>query len=206
MPSHKIMSATCQTILRRITIQSLYTRNTKVAMARAALCVVLCARGCILYTGQCPPQGTSLEVSLPPYLPSSHAPPFLLSLAPLFPPSSARFLPRLCPSLRPCLRSFLTRSLHQPSLPSSIPAPTLSHIIACSRPPVAPSLPTLPLLPPSLPSSILPRSFRASLPACLPASAVQFNVHRVWCLASCTEPIVSRLARRGTETMAGSRQ
>ena len=115
-------------------------------MARAALCVVICA---VYHTGQCPPQDTSLAVSLPPYLPSSYAPPLLLSLARLLPLSSARFLPPLFPSLRPCLRSFPTRSLPQPSLSSSTPAPTLRHIISSSLPPLAPPLPTLPLPPPS---------------------------------------------------------
>ena len=144
-------------IIRRITMQSLYTRNTKVAMARAALCVVLWAHGCILYTGQCPPQGTSLEVSLLPYLAASRAPIVLLSLASLLPPSSARFFPPLFPSLCPCLRSFLTRCLPQTSLPSSTPAPTLPHIITSSRSPVAP--------PPILhPASLLP-----CLPPCLSA-------------------------------------
>ena len=132
------------------------SRNTKVAMARAALCVVLCAHSCILFTVQCPPQGTSLEVSLPPYLPRS-------SLSPL-PPSSARFIPPLFPSLHPCLRSFLTRSLPQPSLPSSTPAPNLPHIIASSCPLVAPS-PYSPLAPSLPPSCLAP-----SVP--LPASTV----------------------------------
>ena len=130
---------------------------------------------CALYTGQCPTQGITLEVSLPPYIPSSHAPPLPLSLAPLLPPSSARFLPPF-PSLRQFLRSFLTHSLPQPSLPSSAPAPTL---VSSSLPPC--SLPPHPPLSPTLPSSTLHRSFPASLHACL-SSAVQFNGYRmcVW--------------------------
>ena len=151
--------------------------NTKVAMARAALCVVLCT---VYHTGQCPPQSTSLEVSFPPDLRSSHAPPLLLSLARLLPLSSARFLPPLFPSLRPCLRSFLTHSLPQPALSSSTPAPTLRHIIASSLPPLAPSLPTLPLLPPSnRPSFLAPGKLHC---------------------------IVSRLSVHDTDTMECSRQ
>ena len=94
------MSSTCQTIHYDASHDH-NILNTKVAMERPALCVVLGAHCCIMYTGQCPPQGTSLEVYLPPYLSSSHAPPVLLSLAPSLPPSSARFIPHLFPSLRP---------------------------------------------------------------------------------------------------------
>ena len=134
--------------LRRITIHSLYTRlqfcicNTKVSMARAALCAVLCA----VYW----PVSSSgyLPRSFPPYLPSSHAPPLLLSLAPLLPPSSARFLPPLFPSLRPCLSSFLTRSLPQPFLHSRSHPPSYHRFLTppCSHPP-PPSPCSLPSLP-----------------------------------------------------------
>ena len=236
------MSSTCQTIHYDASHYH-NTRNTKVAMARAALCVVLCAHCCIMYTGQCPPQGTSLEVYLPPYLPSSHAPPFLLSLAPsllrsLLPPlasSLTSFLrpvhdyvpsslvpfinlpslpplplpPSLTPSL-PHALSLLTpppQLTPPPSLPPSLPPvlPTFPPSLPPSLPPSFP--PSLPSLPPSLRFSILPLSFRATLPACLPASAAQLNVQRVWYLAiRWTESIVSSgLARRGSETMAGSR-
>ena len=129
--------------------------NTKVTKSQwqRQRCVLFCALYTV-YTDQCPPQGTSLEVSLPPYLPSSHAPPMIHSLAPLLPPSSARFVPPLLSSLRPCLRSFLTRSLRQPSPSSSTPAPSITHIIASSLdPPLAPisilhPVPLLPCLPP----------------------------------------------------------
>ena len=126
-----------------------------------------CFMRCILYAGQRPPQGTSLRVSLPPYLPSFHAPPFLLSLAPLLPPSSARLLHSLFPSLRPCLRSFVTRSLPQPSLPSFTSAPILPLIIASSLPSLAPSLHYHPFLPHSHPPSFLAPSLPPTL---LPAS------------------------------------
>ena len=98
---------------------------------------------------------TSLPISLPPSLPPS-----LLSPAPLLPPYSARFLPPLFPSLRPCLSSFLN--------PSSTPAPTLPHIIASSLPPLAPS------------------SHPPSFPACLPAPCRPIQCTPYVCLASCT--------------------
>ena len=119
-------------------------------------CVLFCA----LYTGQSP---TPLKF---PYLPSSHAPPCCS-------PSlrcSLRSLPPSVLSLAPSMPTFLPHLFPSSILPSSTPAPTRPHIIASSLPPS----PTLPLLP----SSILPRSFSASLPACLPP-VVQFNVHRM---------------------------
>ena len=153
-------------------------------MARAALCVVLCAVYYILYTGQCPLQGTSLEVSLP-YIPSSHAPPLLLSLAPLLTPSSARFLSPLFPTLRPCQSFFLTRSVPQPFIHSRSHPPSLTS-----------SLPhSLPLLPPSPPSPcslppILHPSLPACLPACLPAFCCAIQCAPYVCLASmyCVTP------------------
>ena len=142
------MSSTCQTIHYdasqcRVCVP-LY--NFILVIPKSQLQGPPCVLFCILYTGQCRPQGTSFEVSLPPYLPSSHAHPLLLSLTPLLPLSSAHFVPPIFPSLRPCLRSFLTRSLLQPSLPPL---------------PLPPSLTSS--LPPSLPSLILPRFFPASL-------------------------------------------
>ena len=71
---------------------------------RAVLCVVLCAHGCIMYTGQGPPSSGYLPWSFPP------------SLSPFLPCSSLSPLPRpvapssLC-SLPPCPISFA------PSLP-----------------------------------------------------------------------------------------
>ena len=124
--------------------------NTKVSRARAALWVVLCNVYCILASVliRVPPLKFP---SLSPFLPRSS---LYLSLAPLHPPSSARFLPPLFPSLRPCLVPFLP----QPSLPS--PAPTLPHIIDSSLPPLAPSIlhpsSLFPRLPPSLPASLHP--------------------------------------------------
>ena len=139
---------------------------TKVAMARAALRVVLCAVYCILAIVllRVPPLTfPSRHISFPPL-----APPLLISLAPLLPPSSvASSLPSFPRSDHAYVISSLVPFLNHPSLP---PLPLQSHhIIASSLPPLALSLPTLPF-PPSLPSSILPRSFPASLPAYLPPS------------------------------------
>ena len=146
-------------------------------------CVILCAHGCIMYTGQCPPQGTSLEVSLPPYLTSSHAPPFLLSLAPLLPPPSARFLPALFPSLRPSLPHSFPSSTFPPFLHSRTHPPSHHRFLTqsrcppsplspCSLPPtlppfLRPSLP--PSLHPSLPLILHPTSLLPCLPPCLSA-------------------------------------
>ena len=106
-------------------------------------CFVRCILA-ILYTGQCPPQGTSLEVSLPPYAPSSHAP---------LPHSVAPFLLRsLPPSLRPCLGSFLTRSLPPLPLP-----PSLTSSLPYSLPPSPCSLPPSPCSLPPSPCSLPPR-------------------------------------------------
>ena len=140
----------------------------------AVLCTVYCILASVL-------QGTSLEVSLPPYLPSSDGPPLLLLyLPPLLPLSSARFLPPLFPSLRPCIVPFIPHSFpFSTPHPSYTPAPTLPRTIASSLHPLAPSLHHPPLVT-SLPSSVLCRSFRASPPhpiQCTPC---------VW-LASCIE-------------------
>ena len=177
------MSSTCQTIHYDASHDH-NIRNTKVAMARAAFCVVLCAHCCIMsrYTGQCPLQGTSLQVYLPPYLqflpcsslsplPRSVAPSFLRSLHPSplsFAPSMTTFLPHSFPSSS--FPPFLHSRSHPPSHHRFLtPSRCSLHLL-----PLAPSLP--PSLPPTLPPSlrfyILHRSVRATVPACLPASAV----------------------------------
>ena len=84
-------------------------------------------------------------------------------------PSSARFLPPLFPLRRSCLGPSLPCSYPSATLPSSTDTLSLPIIIASSLPPSCYLVPTLPLLPPSLPSSILPRSFSARKDgACLP--------------------------------------
>ena len=132
--------------------------------------VIFCVN--ILYTGQCSPQDTSLEVSLP------------CSLVPLLPlhsslnSSSARFLP---PAVHASSRPFLARSLHQPSLPQpSLPPLKLSACLASllptSRPllspslspSLVPSLPHHPLAPSLPPPPSLPPSLHPSLPHSLP--------------------------------------
>ena len=129
----------------------------------------------ILYAGQCAPQDTSLEVSLP------------CSLAPLHSslnPSSAYFLP---PAVHASSRPFLARSLHQPSLPHpSLPPLTLSACLASSLPTSLPllspllspspvhSLPHHPLAPSLPPSSSLRPSLRPSLPPFLPPSLILY--------------------------------
>ena len=134
-----------------------------------------------------PPQKyPCLPCSLPSLLPCSSirtdapslpAPSFLRSLSPSFlslAPSMPRFVPSsLVPFQRDTYVGFwlftvwrrLLLTLLQPSLPTCTPAPSLSHIIASSL------LPSRPLLPPSLPSSILLRPFPVSHHRFLPPSA-----------------------------------
>ena len=109
----------------------------------------------ILYTGLCPPRGTSLEVFFPPLLPFPLLPPFLCqtisrSLLPSH-LSIALSMPLSVPSLT-----------HPPSThPSSTDALSLLSIIASSLPPLDPFLPLQPPLAPSLQPSTLPCSFPA---------------------------------------------
>ena len=119
-------------------------------------------------------QGTSLEVSLPPYLSSSDGPPLLLLyLPPLLPLSSASFLNPLFPSLRPCISSVhssLVPFLNPPTLPILPLPPSLASLLPRSIPLLPPST-TLPFLPPSHPLSFVAPS--------VPPRRTQFNVHRV---------------------------
>ena len=107
---------------------------------------------------------TSFLRSVHDYVPSSLVP-FInlpsLPPHPLPPSTHHRFLtPSRCslPLFSPC------------SLPPSLPLYLLPSLPPSLPPFLPPSLP--PFLPPSLRFSILPRSFRATIPACLPASAV----------------------------------
>ena len=108
---------------------------------------------------------TSREVSLSPFLP--------YSLPSSLNPSSARFLPPLFPSRRPCPvpsfpRSFPSSTLPPSTLSSSTDAISLHNIIPAPCLPV--SLP--PCLPASLPASLppsLPTSLSSSLPPSIPS-------------------------------------
>ena len=170
------MPSTCQTIQYDASQYPQYqSRNGK---GRVVCCFVRSRLLASVLLRVPPLKFPCLPISLPPMLLPFSSPSLRCSLL----PPLASSLPSFLRSVHP----FLTRSLPQPSLPSSTPAPTLPHIIASSRHLVPPSLapsplpPSLPLhlhpspLPPSpsLPSSILHRSFRATLPACLPASAI----------------------------------
>ena len=129
-------------------------------------------------------EASLLPLSLPLLDPS-----LLLSLPPIVPSPAITLLPpSLPPSFSPSPCSLSHHHLapsppSPPSPPSLCPshllfsiAPSLSHIIAPSRP----------LLPPSLPPSILPRSFPAT--CCLLAScrATQYTLCVYTVLASCT--------------------
>ena len=146
----------------------------------------------ILYTGMCPPRDTSLDVFFPPLIPFPLAP----SLPRSIPPRLAPFGHLSLSAVHASFGTFIN--------PPSLRPLTLSPCLASSLPPSLPSIPiSLPhphhcsILPTLHPSLLLP----SSLPA-----AVQINAHSVCCLASCAGSIVSHLARRGSETMVGSRQ
>ena len=127
-------------------------------------------------------QGTSLEVSVPPYLPSCDGPPLIAPLPLSVAPSLIRSLPPsllpLAPYMQSSVPSSLVPFLNPPSLPIlPLPPPPSHH---CFLTPSHCSLPPHPSLLPSLPPSILRRSFPSSLPhpiQCTPC---------VW-LASCIE-------------------
>ena len=162
-------------------------------MARAALCVVLCAVYCIL---------ANISIRLPSLkFPFPHAPPLLLSLATLLPSSSARFpLPSFSHSVHAYVPSSLFPFLNPPSLPPLPLTPSLTSSLRHS----------LHLLPPSPPSpcslphspSFLAPSLPPSMPACLRPSNSMYNV----CVVGKLHCIVYRLAMRDTETMGCSRQ
>ena len=99
-----------------------------------------CFVHCMLYTGQCPPQGTSLQVSLRPSLAPSLAHRHR-TVAPSLPRS-------LSPQLASSLPSVPSSLVPSSTLPSFTPARSRHHIISRSFPP---SLP--PSLPPSHPHS-----------------------------------------------------
>ena len=149
----------------------------------------------ILHIGPCPPQGTSLEVSLPPYNPSSHAPPLLLSSLRCS-LSSARFLPHtlsLATSTTSSVPSSLVHFINPPFLYSRSHPP--SH--HCFLTPSRCSIPTHPPLAPSLQSSILPSSFPASLPSS--------NSMYIVCVCVCVwKAAMSRPQLCSTETMTYS--
>ena len=155
----------------------------------------------ILYTGQCPPQDTSLEVSLPcslnpssarflarslhqPSLPQPFLPPLALSAC----LASSLPLPPLALSLPPSLPSpcYLPPPPSPCTLPPSSIRPPVLHPSSCS-----PSFPH----PPSHPRILLP----SSLLACLPPT-FHLNVHRV-CVFATLHCIVQRLVMHDTNTM-----
>ena len=144
-----------------------------------------CVYGYILYTGQCPRQDTSLDVSLPLYL----LPPTLLPFS--TPSLRCSLLPPLASSLPSFLRSVhayvpssLVPFLNIPSLPP-LPLPP-SH--TSSLPHALPLLPPSPLSHCSLTPSHPPSCIAPSVPpplASLPASSgvVFGQLHWVYCVA-----------------------
>ena len=131
---------------------------------------------CILCIGQCPHHGTSLEVSLPPYLPSSHAPPCTSpSLRCILPPPLASSLPSFPRSVNVCsyVPSSLVPFLNPPSLPPLPLPPSLTSSIPHSLP-LLNSLLHPPLVP-SLPS-FLALSPPPSLPACRPPCNAMYTM------------------------------
>ena len=119
-------------------------------------------------------QGTSLEVSLPPYLPSSDGPTLIAPLPPSVAPSLLRSLPPsplpLAPPVHSSVHVSLVPFLNPPTLPVIPLPPSLASLLPRSIPLLQPST-TLPLLPPSHPPSFVAPS--------VPPRRTQFNVHRV---------------------------
>ena len=139
-------------------------------------------------------QGTSLEVSLPPYLPSSDDPPvLLLYLAPLplsVAPSLLRSLPPsplpLAPSMHSSVSSSLVPFLNPPSLPILPISPYLASLLPHS----------ISLLPPSPPSPCSLTTIRRPS-SLLPPRRTQCNVHRVcgWQVVLSRPPLFSAKRR-----------
>ena len=113
----------------------------------------------------------SLAISLPPTVLPYCSSTLLLYLSPLLPLSSARFLPPLFLSLRPCIVPFLPHSFPFSTLPPFLYSrshPTSHHYF------LTPSPCSLP--PPPSPCSLTNIHRPSSL---LPPCRTQFNVHRV---------------------------
>ena len=145
--------------------------NSKVAMARAALCVILCAVYCILASfllGVPRLKFPSFPVSIPPTLLPCSSPSLRCSLPPPLASSSPL-------ALAPSMPMFLLHSFPS-STPSPFPTHTLPHIIASSLPL---------LLPPSHPPSFI----APSLPACFTPSNSMWTPVCVWQAAlNCVAP------------------
>ena len=111
-------------------------------------------------------QGTSLEVSVPPYFPSCDGPPIIAPLPLSVAPSLLRSLPPsplpLAPHMHSSVPSSLVPFLNPPSLPILPLPPSLATLIPHS-------IPLLPPSPPS-PSSLHPTLHPSSLLPCLPAT------------------------------------
>ena len=125
---------------------------------------------CILFTGMSSCQGTSLDMSIPPLIPSSLASPRSLHCSSTSPPSYLSLVPSLPRSVPSSLFPFLNH-------PSVYSLPPAHHRFL--PPPLVPFLPhsTIPLRRPSHPPSFLAPSI--PLPACLPPAG-QLHVHRVY--------------------------
>ena len=152
----------------------------------AALWIVFSAVYCILSVLLRIPRSPPLMFpGVPCALPYS-SPSLRSSFCFLLSSSSARFLPSLSPSLRPCL---------VPSLPRSFPPLTLPLFLHHrSLPPLhhrfLPHLVNFPAAP-SLPPSIIPRSFPSpSLQAFLPPSNSMYTVCVCVCVRACVRACV----------------
>ena len=160
LPSHKIMSSTCQTIHYDASQYRVYIIVIPKSQLQGPRCVLFCALTavyCIL---------ASVLLRVPPltfpYLPISLSPTFLLFSSPS---PRCSHLPPLAPSLPSFLRpvhayvpSSLVPFLNLPSLPPLPLPPSLTSSLPHALPLLPPShSPIAPSLPPSLPSSILPR-------------------------------------------------
>ena len=119
---------------------------------------------------------------------------------------SARFLPPLFPSLRPCLVTFLPHLFPSSTLPSFLHSrshPPSHHRFLTPSPCSLPPISLFPCLPPCLPASRRPIHNSMCIVSVCVCVCVRACVCVCVCLASCIEYCVapSRLAMRGSETI-----
>ena len=162
------MSSTCETIHYDASQYRVYIPVIPKSQWQGPRCVLFRALTAILYTGQCPPRGTSLDVSIPPYIHIS-LPPTLLPFS--SPSIHCSLLPPLASSLlsfpRPAMHAFLPHSLssstfppfihsrsHPPSHHLFITPSRCSPLSTCSLPPILHPVSLLPCLPPYLYASL----------------------------------------------------
>ena len=149
-------------------------------------------------------QGTSVEVSVPPYLPSCDGPPLIAPLPLSVAPSLLRSLPPsplpLATYMHSSVPSSLVPSLNPPSLPIRPLPPSLASLLHHSIPLLPPSPPSPSSLPPTLhPSSLLP--FLSTAPNSMYTVCVVGKLY--WVGPFCLAPSDARQLDNGVVIAAG---